>query len=84
MNFLMLFANTMGMCDSQGACNMDILSRINDNVIERVESINWCKFIIDCLEPSLKRWKGKKSKYYTGPQTFLTVSNHLLHIKRHI
>ncbi|PWA51681.1 hypothetical protein CTI12_AA461980 [Artemisia annua] len=73
MNFLMLFANTMGMCDAQGACSMKILNRINDNVIERVQSINWCKFIIDCLEPSLKRWKGKKSKYYTGPQTFMTL-----------
>ncbi|PWA44085.1 hypothetical protein CTI12_AA519140 [Artemisia annua] len=37
MNFLMLFANTMGMCEAQEACSMNILKRINDNVIERVE-----------------------------------------------
>ncbi|PWA44336.1 hypothetical protein CTI12_AA526920 [Artemisia annua] len=73
MNFLMLFANTMGICDTHGACSMNILKRINDNIIERVESINWCKFIIDCLDQSLKRWKKNKSTHFTGPQTFMTL-----------
>ncbi|PWA73621.1 hypothetical protein CTI12_AA263590 [Artemisia annua] len=73
MNFLMLFANTMGICDTQGACSMNILKRINDDIIEKVESINWCKFIIDSLVQSLQRWKNKKSTHFTGPQTFMTL-----------
>ncbi|GJU12035.1 ulp1 protease family, C-terminal catalytic domain-containing protein [Tanacetum coccineum] len=32
MNFLMLFANTMGMCEMSGACNMFILKHITDDV----------------------------------------------------
>ena len=84
MNFLMLFANTMGMCESQGACSMKILRRINDNIIERVETINWCKFIIDSLEKSVKRWDNKITNHYTGPITFMTVSNHVLFIITYI
>ncbi|PWA86086.1 hypothetical protein CTI12_AA142780 [Artemisia annua] len=73
MNFLMLFANTMGICETQGACSMNILKRINDDIIEKVESINWCKFIIDSLGQSLQRWKKNKSTHFTGPQTFMTL-----------
>lgn len=80
MNFLMLFANTMGICETQGACSMKILNRINDDIIEKVESINWCKYIIDSLVQSLERWKKNKSSYFTGPQTFMTVSKNLLPI----
>ena len=80
MNFLMLFANTMGICEAQGACSMYILKKINDEIIEKVENINWCKFIIDSLIQSLKRWNRSKSSYFTGPQTFMTVSKNLLPI----
>nr|GEZ83064.1 ulp1 protease family, C-terminal catalytic domain-containing protein [Tanacetum cinerariifolium] len=39
MNFLMLFANTMGLCEKSGVCNMNILKKITDDVC--VEKIDW-------------------------------------------
>nr|GEZ38260.1 hypothetical protein [Tanacetum cinerariifolium] len=38
MNFLMLFANTMGLCKKSGVCNMNILKKITDDVcVEKID-----------------------------------------------
>ena len=76
MNFLMLFANTMGMCETSGACCLNVLKKVNDNVLDRAETLNWCKFIIDCLATSIRKWDNKLSRNFIGPITFMIVSTH--------
>ncbi|PWA75669.1 ulp1 protease family, C-terminal catalytic domain-containing protein [Artemisia annua] len=67
MNFLLLFANTIGICDTQGACSMNILKRINDNIIERVllylDSTRCDAFPIQRQRPAIRGWKTILMKY---------------------
>ncbi|PWA36652.1 hypothetical protein CTI12_AA597780 [Artemisia annua] len=51
MNFLMLFANTMAACESNGVCSMTVLKQISDDV--HVETLDWCGFLLECLNPLL-------------------------------
>nr|GEU96295.1 hypothetical protein [Tanacetum cinerariifolium] len=69
MNFLMLFANTMGLCETSGVCNMNILKKITDDVC--VEKIDWCGYIITCLKESKQKWVNPDKNHYTGPLTFM-------------
>nr|GEY01624.1 ulp1 protease family, C-terminal catalytic domain-containing protein [Tanacetum cinerariifolium] len=69
MNFLMLFANTMGLCEKSGVCNMNILKKIIDDVC--VEKIDWCSYIITCLKESKQKWVNPDKNHYTGPVTFM-------------
>nr|GEU43089.1 hypothetical protein [Tanacetum cinerariifolium] len=71
MNFLMLFANTMGMCETSGACSMYILKQISNDI--RVENLDWCSYIINCLKSSKYKWVNQASNYYIGPLTFMTL-----------
>nr|GFA00044.1 ulp1 protease family, C-terminal catalytic domain-containing protein [Tanacetum cinerariifolium] len=72
MNFLMLFANTMGLCEKSGVCNMNILKKITDDVC--VEKIDWCSYIIKCLKESKQKWVNADKNQYTGPVTFMILN----------
>nr|GEU96294.1 ulp1 protease family, C-terminal catalytic domain-containing protein [Tanacetum cinerariifolium] len=50
MNFLMLFANTMGLCETSGVCNMYILRQIRDDVC--VKTIDWMVEDTNVANPS--------------------------------
>nr|GEV66321.1 ulp1 protease family, C-terminal catalytic domain-containing protein [Tanacetum cinerariifolium] len=69
MNFLMLFANTMGLCETLGVCNMNILKKIRDDVC--IEKIDWCSYIIKCLKESKQKRVNPETHHYTGPLTFM-------------
>nr|GFA69430.1 ulp1 protease family, C-terminal catalytic domain-containing protein [Tanacetum cinerariifolium] len=71
MNFLMLFANTMGLCEKSRVCNMNILKKITDDVC--VEKIDWCSYIIKCLKESKQKWVNPDKNHYTGPVTFMIL-----------
>nr|GEU49721.1 ulp1 protease family, C-terminal catalytic domain-containing protein [Tanacetum cinerariifolium] len=71
MNFLMLFANTMRLCEKSGVCNMNILKKITDDVC--VEKIDWCSYIITCLKESKQKWVNPDKNRYTGPVTFMIL-----------
>ncbi|KAJ9560945.1 LOW QUALITY PROTEIN: hypothetical protein OSB04_006105 [Centaurea solstitialis] len=71
-NFMMLFASIMGECSPQGCCLMTILQKFSS--IEMIKSVNWAKYIFDCLGRSKASWRpNKPDSYYTGPLTFLTL-----------
>nr|GEY82940.1 ulp1 protease family, C-terminal catalytic domain-containing protein [Tanacetum cinerariifolium] len=71
MNFLMLFANTMGLCETSGVCNMNIVKKIRDDVC--IEKIDWCSYIITCLKESKQKWVNPATHHYTGPLTFMIL-----------
>ncbi|GJS56547.1 putative reverse transcriptase domain-containing protein, partial [Tanacetum coccineum] len=71
MNFLMLFANTMGMCETSGDCNMYILKKIRDDVC--VAELDWCSYIMNCLKESKNKWVNPVKHHYTGPLTFMIL-----------
>nr|GEZ65383.1 ulp1 protease family, C-terminal catalytic domain-containing protein [Tanacetum cinerariifolium] len=71
MNFLMLFANTMGLCETSGVCNMSILKKIKDDVC--IEKLDWCSYIITCLKESKQKWVNPATHHYTGPLTFMIL-----------
>ncbi|PWA80920.1 hypothetical protein CTI12_AA190070 [Artemisia annua] len=74
MNFLMLFANTMGCCDNSS----DVKNTVLNNVLEddNVREIDWCTYIGECARYSKNEWtkrcKTKEVVYY-GPITFLML-----------
>ncbi|KAJ9543619.1 hypothetical protein OSB04_023326 [Centaurea solstitialis] len=71
-NFMLLFASIMGECSPQGCCLMTILQKFSS--IEMINSVNWAKYIFDCLCRSKSSWRpNKPDTYYTGPLTFLTL-----------
>ncbi|KAJ9556447.1 hypothetical protein OSB04_011061 [Centaurea solstitialis] len=71
-NFMLLFASVMGECSPQGCCLMTILQKFSS--IEMINSVNWVKYIFDCLRRSKSSWRPNKPDcYYTGPLTFLTL-----------
>nr|GFA01186.1 ulp1 protease family, C-terminal catalytic domain-containing protein [Tanacetum cinerariifolium] len=71
MNFLKLFANTMGLCETSGLCNMNILKKIRDDVC--IEKIDWCSYIITCLRESKQKSVNPATHHYTGPLTFMIL-----------
>nr|GEU61229.1 ulp1 protease family, C-terminal catalytic domain-containing protein [Tanacetum cinerariifolium] len=51
-NFLMLFANTMGLCETSGVCNVNILKKIRDD--------GWVEKIDEKLDEGLSRFPDCK------------------------
>ncbi|PWA88475.1 ulp1 protease family, C-terminal catalytic domain-containing protein [Artemisia annua] len=70
-NFLMLFASTMGTLDSGGKCPYNVLRNVKED--DDIADIDWCGYILDCLEGSKHNWKDvkKSGNYYYGPLTLL-------------
>nr|GEY64601.1 ulp1 protease family, C-terminal catalytic domain-containing protein [Tanacetum cinerariifolium] len=69
MNFLMLFANTLGLCETSCICSIFILRQIRDDVC--VKTIDWCNYIIRCLKESKGKWVNPTTHHYTGSLTFM-------------
>ncbi|PWA48886.1 hypothetical protein CTI12_AA488630 [Artemisia annua] len=72
-NFLMLFASTMGTLDSGGKCPYNVLRNVKED--DDIADIDWCGYILDCLEGSKHNWKDvkKSGNYYYGPLTLLNL-----------
>ncbi|GJT75235.1 hypothetical protein Tco_1041960 [Tanacetum coccineum] len=67
-NFLMLFANVMGMADTMKAIvNLTVLRRIREDT--NIAEIDWCSFIHSCLKQS--EVPNTLNGFYIGPLTFL-------------
>ena len=71
LNFIMLFTSTMCMCYANGYSIVKLINYLAD--VADLKTINWCKYVVDCLVDSKKNWSGVDS-YFSGPLTFLTVS----------
>ncbi|PWA72816.1 hypothetical protein CTI12_AA266580 [Artemisia annua] len=75
MNFLMLFANTMGCCDNSSAVKYTVLTNVLEN--DNVQDIDWCSYIWESAKYSKSDWKkaikDKKEVVYYGPITFLML-----------
>ena len=79
MNFLMLFANTMGSCDNSSEVKYTVLKNVLEN--DNVQDIDWCTYIWECAKYSKTEWKKSiknKEVVYYGPITFLMVNPQLL------
>ncbi|GKD01272.1 ulp1 protease family, C-terminal catalytic domain-containing protein, partial [Tanacetum coccineum] len=67
-NFLMLFANVMGMADTMKAIvNLTVLRRIREDT--NIAEVDWCGFIHSCLKQSAV--PNTLTGFYIGPLTFL-------------
>ncbi|GJV08923.1 hypothetical protein Tco_1346579 [Tanacetum coccineum] len=81
MNFITLFGSTMGTLDNGGRVLMKLLKRITEDV--DISDIDWCGYILDCLQTSKKNWKDVKTRnnFYYGPLTFLCDSTIFLDLR---
>ncbi|GKD11451.1 hypothetical protein Tco_1191136 [Tanacetum coccineum] len=63
--------DTMGTLDNGGRVSTKLLKRITEDV--DISYIDWCRYILDCLQTSKKNWKDVKTRnnFYYGPVTFL-------------
>ena len=70
LNFLMLFSNVIGRCDTMGGqlC-FDVVRRIPEHL--PISEIDWCGYIHDCLQYSIN---PKGECHYYGPLAVLMVS----------
>ncbi|GJX68543.1 peptidase C48, SUMO/sentrin/Ubl1 [Tanacetum coccineum] len=73
MNFITLFGSTMGTLDNGGRVSTKLLKGITEDV--DISEIDWCGYILDCLQNSKKNWKDVKTRknFYYGPLTFLCL-----------
>ncbi|PWA40472.1 hypothetical protein CTI12_AA560510 [Artemisia annua] len=72
-NFLMLFASTMGTLDSGVKCPYNVLRNVKED--DDIADIDWCGYILDCLKGSKHNWNDvkKSGNYYYGPLTLLNL-----------
>ncbi|GJT34500.1 RNA-directed DNA polymerase, eukaryota [Tanacetum coccineum] len=74
LNFLVLFSNAMGFSGKGGQCmpGKSIVGYINEET--RIENMDWCKYVCDCLKMSKTNWiRDDDNSYYSGPLTVLTL-----------
>ena len=79
LNILVLFSNFFGLGGTAGQCRpQQILNYIHEDT--KIESIDWCKYVFDCLKASKENWvrdgPDNYSSHYSGPLTALIVSVH--------
>lgn len=73
LNFIVVFCNTMGHCKYNGLCDLNVLSRVTPDT--RFQDINWCEYILNCLQYCKNTWTGNNEKaFFCGPITTLVVS----------
>nr|GFA36527.1 hypothetical protein [Tanacetum cinerariifolium] len=72
MNFLMLFANTMGLCETSGVCSMNILKQIRDDVC--VKTVDWCNYIMKCLKDSKNNFDTESNVLSLNDSSILVTS----------
>lgn len=75
MNFLMLFANTMIGCETNGVIKYDVLEHISSKTV--ISEIDWIGLLLNELQNSKNNWNRESAgkNPYAGPSTFLTVSS---------
>ncbi|KAK9073448.1 hypothetical protein SSX86_007772 [Deinandra increscens subsp. villosa] len=66
LNFIILFLNSIVECTATGACKLDLLERIDEDV--DIRSLDWCGYIYDCLKKC-----NKFGFAFTGPLTVLML-----------
>lgn len=71
--FLILFDTILINPSGDGYLTTQIEEVIDD--IDNVKDYNWCGYVIDSLLHAHKVWAKDKSKPFTGPVSFLVVSN---------
>lgn len=72
-NFLTLFASTMGTIDNGAKVFKTVLKHVKES--DESLDIDWRGYIMDCLQTSKHNWeKVKIGDYYYGPANFLCVS----------
>ncbi|PWA59786.1 exocyst complex component sec15A [Artemisia annua] len=79
-NFLTLFASTMGKVDNGAKVYRTVLQHVKGNDV--ISDIDWCGYILECLRTSRHNWeKVKKGDFYFGPATFLCVLSSMMNAK---
>nr|GEX02466.1 major facilitator superfamily domain, general substrate transporter [Tanacetum cinerariifolium] len=72
LNFIVLFTSVMGQIKTKGFCDLKILDYIRPDT--DMANINWCDYVLRCLQSCKEEWiKGKKN-FFCGPLTFLTMA----------
>ena len=77
MSILVLFSNILGLAGLGGQCRPSlIVPYITEET--KIDKIDWCKYVLDCLKISKVGWKkDDKNSYYAGPLTALIVSAYI-------
>ncbi|GJZ87705.1 hypothetical protein Tco_0659315 [Tanacetum coccineum] len=73
LNFIILFTSVMGQIKTNGFCDLKILDYISPYT--DMANINWCKYVLICLQSCKEEWtKGKKNYFFRGSLTYLTMA----------
>ncbi|PWA97365.1 hypothetical protein CTI12_AA025680 [Artemisia annua] len=72
-NFLTLFASTMGTVDKGAKVFPTVLKHVKENDV--ISDIDWCGYILECLRNSKNNWEKAVTKgdFYYGPAIFLCL-----------
>ncbi|KAD3337316.1 hypothetical protein E3N88_32836 [Mikania micrantha] len=71
LDFLMLFLSTIVECHAHGKCKLDVLNYLADNT--DISKVNWCSYIIDCIEKCKSGWLPNTKSPFKGPLAVLTL-----------
>ncbi|KAI3791869.1 hypothetical protein L2E82_05733 [Cichorium intybus] len=73
LNFLVLFINTFMESKLMGTCEVKVVEKLIP--VADVSCIDWCQYMVDCLESRKYWWKrDDRTCYYTGPMTLLLLT----------
>ncbi|KAL8245554.1 hypothetical protein R6Q59_011812 [Mikania micrantha] len=70
-DFLMLFVSTMVECHAHGKCKIDVLNYMGDET--DISKINWCSYVVDCIERCKLGWLPNTKSPFKGALTILTL-----------
>ncbi|CAH1434561.1 unnamed protein product [Lactuca virosa] len=63
----------IGYEETMGSCRISFIEKLIK--CKDVSSINWCEYIVNCLEKSKNKWRpNDKNCYFTGPLAFLMMA----------
>ena len=71
LNFLVMFNSIMAELTHGGNVNMKFLTTLQPDV--DIKDVDWCSYVIDCLNRKTTSWFQSKAAHYIGPITFLVV-----------
>ncbi|KAD5317678.1 hypothetical protein E3N88_17624 [Mikania micrantha] len=71
LDFLMLFLSTIVECHAHGKCKLDVLNYLADDT--DISNVNWCSYIIDCIEKCKSGWLPNTKSPFKGPVALLTL-----------
>ncbi|KAL8193250.1 hypothetical protein R6Q57_026831 [Mikania cordata] len=70
-DFLMLFVSTIVECHAHGKCKIDVLNYIGDET--DISKINWCSYIVDCIERCKYGWLPNTKSPFKGALAILAL-----------